>query len=118
MIAIDPAAADFHEPHIRQQFERSIKDFAILAILTETMKRDELLNQLGRIVPFNVLRAPLETVEIQYRLQAAFAFAESRAELFFSAVNELNGLTDWFASPKIVFLQGNSLARTAYCTGV
>lgn len=83
---IDPATADFHEPHIRQQFERLIKDFAILAILTETMKRDELLNQLSRIVPFNVLRAPLETVEIQYRLQAAFAFAESRAELFFETV--------------------------------
>lgn len=79
VIVIDPATADFQEPHIRQRFARLNKDLVILAILPETTGKEEVLKRLGRIEPFDVLRTPLAAVEIRYRLQAAFAFAESRA---------------------------------------
>lgn len=89
VIVIDPATADFQEPHIRQRFARFSKDLTILAILTETMKREEVLNQLGRIAPFDVLRAPLEAVDIPFpaatfhgRRRCLSPFGQHRREFF------------------------------------
>ncbi|MBI4792937.1 MAG: diguanylate cyclase [Deltaproteobacteria bacterium] len=79
VVVIDLSTVDFQEPHIRQRFTRLGKDLVILAILPGKTGDEEGLNRLGRIEPFDVLMTPFTTVEIRYRLQAAFAFAESRA---------------------------------------
>ena len=84
LIIIDSTTADFQEPHVKRRFARLSAGVVILVVLPEALVGDvETFNLLEGIETFDILRTPLTAVEIRYRLQAAYAFAENLAEWSF-----------------------------------